>query len=46
MYRDCRKGYNEVLKVLTRFAAAPVLALIMVVAVILKDPLRALFAGA
>ncbi|GAX79224.1 hypothetical protein CEUSTIGMA_g6664.t1 [Chlamydomonas eustigma] len=43
---DCRKGYNEVLKVLTRFAAAPILAFLATVAVILKEPLTALIRAA
>jgi len=41
--QDCRKGYNEVLKVLTRFAAIPVLVVLAVMAACLKGPIKALF---
>ncbi|KAG1677382.1 hypothetical protein FOA52_010762 [Chlamydomonas sp. UWO 241] len=44
--RDCRQGYAEVLKVLTRYAAGPILAALFATACALREPLQELFRGA
>ncbi len=43
--RDYRKGYSEVLKVLTRFAAVPVLLLLGSIAFAMRAPLQAFVKG-